>query len=126
NMERLRHLHPVFAELREAVEAYPVDDDAIRRQIAQDYVRYGEAWCPHTATAFYTYDHLPESRRKGRPWIVSATAHPAKFEAIVEPLIGRKLEVPPALAQLLDRPTHSEPLEPRLAALAAALDAWAE
>jgi threonine synthase len=124
NMERLRHLHPVFAELRAAVEAFPVDDAAIRSQIAADYVRYGEAWCPHTATAFYAYDHLPESRRKNTPWIVSATAHPAKFEAIVEPLIGRKLEVPPALAQLLTRPTHSEALEPRLAALKAALDAW--
>ena len=124
NMERLQHLHPVFAELRAAVDAFPVDDDAIRAQIAQDYARYGEVWCPHTATAFYAYDHLPESRRKGRPWIVSATAHPAKFEAIVEPLIGRELEVPPALARLLEKPARSEPLEPRLEALRNALDGW--
>jgi threonine synthase len=124
NMERLMHLHPAFADLRAAVEAYPVDDEAIRAQIAQDYARYGEVWCPHTATAFYAYDHLQESRRKDKPWIVSATAHPAKFEAIVEPLIGRELEVPPALAALLERPTENEPLEPNLAAFGRALDAW--
>ena len=38
--------------------------------------------------------------RQGRPWIVSATAHPAKFESIVEPVIGRAVPVPPALAEL--------------------------
>ena len=36
-----------------------------------------------------------------------ATAHPAKFESIVEPLIGRQVEIPQALADLLDRPSRS-------------------
>ncbi len=124
NMERLRSLLPDFGELRGAVEAYPVDDQAIRSQIAQDYARYGQIWCPHTATAFWVYDHLPAARREGRPWIVSATAHPAKFEGIVEPVIGRAVAVPPALAALLDRPTASTPIAPRLPQLVAALDAW--
>ena len=88
NMERLRSLLPDFPTLREAVEAYPVDDESIRSQIAKDYQRYGEIWCPHTATAFWVYDQLPAARKSARPWIVSATAHPAKFEAVVEPMIG--------------------------------------
>ncbi len=124
NMERLRNLLPDFAELRGAVEAYPVDDDAIRAQIAKDYGRYGQVWCPHTATAFWVYDHLPAGRRVGHPWIVSATAHPAKFESIVEPVIGRTVPVPPALAELLQRPTASTPLEPRLPCFTSQLDAW--
>jgi threonine synthase len=124
NLERLTNLLPDFAELRGAVDAYPVDDEAIRRQIAKDYARYGQVWCPHTATAFWVYDHLPAARREGRPWIVSATAHPAKFEGIVEPVIGRAVPVPPALAALLVRPTESTSLPPQLSALAAELDAW--
>jgi threonine synthase len=124
NMERLRNFLPDFADLRARVEAYPVDDASIRAQIAKDYARYGEVWCPHTATAFWVYDHLPESRRSGRPWIVSATAHPAKFESIVEPVIGRAVALPPALAALLKRPTASTPLAPRLAELANELDSW--
>jgi threonine synthase len=124
NMERLRNLLPDFADLRTSIESYPVDDDAIRAQIAKDYERYGEVWCPHTATAFWVYDHLPPARKAGRPWIVSATAHPAKFETIVEPVIGRKIEIPPALAALLDRPTTSTPLAPRLEELAKELDSW--
>jgi threonine synthase len=124
NMERLRNLLPEFADLRASIESYPVDDDSIRAQIAKDYARYGEVWCPHTATAFWVYDHLPPARKAGRPWIVSATAHPAKFETIVEPVIGRKVEIPPALAELLDRPTLHTPLAPKLAELAKELDSW--
>jgi threonine synthase len=124
NIERLRNLLPDFAELRSCIESYPVDDAAIREQIAKDYAKYGEVWCPHTATAFWVYDHLPPARKAGRPWIVSATAHPAKFETIVEPVIGRSLEVPPALAGLLDRPTASTPLVARLEPLIAELDSW--
>jgi threonine synthase len=124
NMERLRSLLPDFAELRSNIEAYPVDDASIREQIAKDYARYGEVWCPHTATAFWVYDHLPPARKAGRPWIVSATAHPAKFESIVEPVIGRTVPIPPALGALLERSTASTPLAPRLAMLAAELDSW--
>ena len=124
NMERLRNLVPDFAELRGTVEAYPVDDEAIRVQIAKDYARFGQVWCPHTATGFWVYDHLPAARRVGRPWIVSATAHPAKFETIVEPAIGRAVPVPAALAELLKRPTGSTPLAPRLPSFAAELDSW--
>lgn len=124
NMERLRHLLPDFEGLRASIEAYPVDDASIRAQIAKDYARYGEAWCPHTATAFWVYDHLPPARRAGRPWIVSATAHPAKFETIVEPIIGRAVAVPPALAQLLDRPTAQTALRPSLEEFAKELDSW--
>jgi threonine synthase len=126
NMERLRNLLPDFAELREAVESYPVDDNSIRGQIAKDYQRYGEIWCPHTATAFWVYDHLPAARKAARPWIVSATAHPAKFETVIEPLIGREVPVPPALHALLDRPTSQVAIRPQLAELAAALDEWSD
>jgi threonine synthase len=42
------------------------------------------------------------------PWAVAATAHPAKFESIVEPLIGARIEPPPALAALLGQPSRAE------------------
>src|SRR5690606_37617652 len=123
NMERLRDLLPDLEDLRASVEAYPVDDEQIRVQMAQDASRYGEVWCPHTATGFWVYEHLPEARRSAA-WIVCATAHPAKFESIVEPIVGHAVEVPPTLAELLDRPTASIALEPTAAALAGALSGW--
>ena len=38
-------------------------------------------------------------RGDSRPWAVVATAHPAKFEHVVEPLLGVPLKVPPMLAE---------------------------
>ena len=58
----------------------------------------------------------------GGDWIVVATAHPAKFETIVEPLTGKSLEVPETLAQILKRPIQSREIEPALEALAPELE----
>ena len=62
-------------------------------------------------------------RGEGRDgdWCAVATAHPAKFESIVEPLIRRTVDVPPALAELLQRPAWAEPLAADYAAFAGEL-----
>lgn len=124
NMERLRHLLPDFAELRRTVEAYPVGDAAIREQIGGDYERLGRVWCPHTATGFNVYDQLPLLRCEEASWIVVATAHPAKFENIVEPAAGTSVPVPASLAALLDLPSRYERIDPDLGAFSNSLDEW--
>lgn len=121
NMERLQALFPEFAELAAAVSADVVDDEAIRRRIAADYQAYGAIWCPHTATAAEVLARMSPEQRARCPWIIVATAHPAKFREIVEPLIGRAVPVPDSLAQLYGRPAASESLAPDLDALRAAL-----
>lgn len=121
NMERLRALHPGMEALRAAVSAQSVDDEAIRRRIRTDFEQYGQVWCPHTATAAEVYARLSAAQRAQGPWVLVATAHPAKFREIVEPLIGRDLPLPPALARLFARPVHCVEIEPGLAELRAAL-----
>ena len=126
NMERLRNLIPDFGDLRESVQAYPVNDDEIRDQIAKDYAALGEIWCPHTATGFFAYDSLSAADKADRDWVVCATAHPAKFETIVEPVIGSTVEVPEALAQILKLPASSEPIAPDIEDLRPRLMGWPE
>ena len=101
-----------------------MEDEAIRRQIAKDYKRWGRIWCPHTATAFWAYNQLPQARRTGEPWIVDATAHLAKFDTIVEAAIDASVPVPPELAALLELPVHCEALPSRASSLARVLDDW--
>lgn len=125
NMERLRALFPDVADLRGAVSAFTVTDDAIRARIRSGFEQFGQIWCPHTATGAEAFERLSaarngEPRRKGR-WVVVATAHPAKFREIVEPLIGRSIPVPEALAKLFARPVQCTEIEANLAALRAAL-----
>ena len=76
-------------------------------------------FCPHTATAVHVLEQLRANGSAGadQHWAVAATAHPAKFESVVEPLIGREVEIPPALAELLKRPAHAEPCAPEYGAL---------
>ena len=101
------------------MRAEAVEDDAIRQRIALDG-RTGIVCCPHTACAL---EVLARQRVRGDTgnWCVPATAHPAKFESVVEPLIGRELGLPPALAAMLAREAHAEPLPADHAALRARL-----
>jgi threonine synthase len=121
NMERLRHLVGDADVLREQLGVLSVDDDDIRESIRQDYAEFGFATCPHTATASCTWRQLGTELADGYDWILVATAHPAKFETIVEPLIGEAVPIPPELAALLERPAHAQSIEPSLAALAKVL-----
>jgi threonine synthase len=104
NMERLRWLFPSIEQLRGKVSAVAVSDDEIRAAIRRDHRELGQMWCPHTATAAHVHRGLPPARRAER-WVLVATAHPAKFNDIVEPLIGEAVPVPPALAALLELPS---------------------
>ncbi|PPJ42417.1 MULTISPECIES: threonine synthase [unclassified Pseudoxanthomonas] len=117
NFERLRWLFDADdVALRAAFSATEVDDAAIREVIARRYRDHGEVHCPHTATAVKVLENL-RAQGEGGDWAVAATAHPAKFESVVEPLIGRPVEVPPALADLLARPAHAAAVPNDYAAL---------
>ena len=110
NFERLRHwFGDDDAALRAAFRAWTVDDAAIRAGIAAAPDRHGVVACPHTACGLHVLEAL-RAAGDTRPWAVAATAHPAKFEAIVEPLLGHAIALPPALADCLARPAHGEPL----------------
>jgi threonine synthase len=122
NMERIRALYPTWENMREHLSADTVDDATIRTRIKGDFMQYGREWCPHTATAAEVYSRLSEAERRIQPWVIVATAHPAKFNEIVEPIIGRAISVPGSLAQLLSLPQHCMDLPPTLEALAAALE----
>lgn len=118
NFERLRWLYQGDdAALRAAFTSASVDDEAIRLVIARRFRHFGEVFCPHTATAIKVLEDLRNQGADG-DWAVAATAHPAKFESVVEPLVGA-VAVPPALNDLLQRPAHADLIDPHYDALVA-------
>ena len=122
NMERLRHLLGDAEVLREQLGVLSVTDAQIEASIRKDFRDFGFATCPHTATASHTWRQLDAELADRHDWILVATAHPAKFETIVEPLIGTRVPVPPELDALLSRPAKSISIEPTLASLAKVLE----
>ncbi len=109
NFERLLWTFHGPQALRRRLRARAVLDEHISRTIQQGERRHGQVFCPHTAAGVHVLEQLRAQGATGS-WAVAATAHPAKFESIVEPLVGHPVEVPPSLAELLDRPSHAESL----------------
>jgi threonine synthase len=121
NMERLRSLVGDAEILRERLGVLAVSDDLIEAAIKRDYEEFGFATCPHTATATHAWRQLGDELKTGNDWILVATAHPAKFETIVEPLIGATVPLPEGLAEILARPSRSVVIDAELLSLDAAL-----
>jgi threonine synthase len=121
NFERLMELTPDQRDVR--VEL--VEDEDIRARIRADFQATGYIWCPHTATAAEAWHRLPVTERRERPWIAAATAHPYKFADVIEPVIGRPIDAPPALGAILDRPVRKSEIEVDLAHLVRALGSGA-
>lgn len=101
NMERLINLYPDFDQFRKMVSAQSVSDDEIRDTIRKTWEEDRYILCPHTATA----EKVRRDRFADQPTVVVSTAHPAKFNHIVEPLIGSPVPVPEQLQKLLDKPS---------------------
>ena len=124
----------ILALYHTSEEGDPADPARLRAELSADVV--GSAWTdgeteeaigrihgesgmvvdPHTAVGVLALEDalrdLPGARG-----VALATAHPAKFAEVVEPLLGRALPLPPALADRMDAPRSIVPVAPTLAAL---------
>ena len=109
NFERLQSLYPDNAELRATLRAEAVSDAQIRAAIVRVRHERGHVLCPHTACAAEVLDRLRAGGAQG-DWAAVATAHPAKFPEVVEPLLGETIVPPPALAAMLQRESHAQAL----------------
>lgn len=117
NFERLRWTFPYDNELRGQLTSSSVSDATIRETITRHAKAHDGVFCPHTATAMHVLDSLPDD---GLPRVVTATAHPAKFETVLEPLLGFSPDVPGPLAAMLYRSASAE----AIAADESALKEW--
>lgn len=112
NFERLTHLYDTHAEFKAHVRAFSCSDEAIRQAIISAYRQFNYILCPHSATAYFARQKLST-----QPWIITATAAAAKFETILEPLLGLQLPLPEQLQALLHKPTHLVKVSATMAAV---------
>ncbi|HAZ14790.1 MAG: threonine synthase [Bdellovibrionales bacterium GWA2_49_15] len=101
NMERLLDLLSKNPAIAKDLTSSWHSDEKIRSVISDFFLRTKGHVCPHTAVALAAHDRFsPESL------VVSvATAHPYKFQEIIQDILGpENLPAPPALTALLKRP----------------------
>ncbi len=99
NMERLFDLFRTYEERCENISAWSVSDDQIRRTIKEVYSEENYVMCPHTACA----ERVRRDHFATEDTIIVSTAHPAKFDTVVEPLVGTTVPMPEALSSLMDK-----------------------
>ena len=112
NFERILHHWQDVEELREQIEVFQVTDEEIRRTIEEGPRRWGQIWDPHTACAVVAREKIDSSKA-----VVVATAHPAKFPEVVEPLIGSEVPVPAPMKEMMERPRKVQEIGPSLGEL---------
>ncbi|WP_150467046.1 threonine synthase [Francisella sp. SYW-9] len=102
NFERLLYLLGNYENFKNNVKATCVSDSEIKDEIKQVYKQYNEVVCPHTATGFVARKQSDSNK----DYIIVATAHPAKFESVIEPVLDIEVAPTEALQQLLDKEQH--------------------
>jgi threonine synthase len=121
NFERMMWLYGGDVDaMRRDIAGCHFSDDDVRATIRRVYEERGYLLDPHSAIAYKGLKG--QVGRVGQVGIFLATAHPAKFAEIVEPIVGREIDKPAPLAQALARPRHIIRIEPSLAAVMAAID----
>jgi threonine synthase len=103
-------------------------DNEVRETIKRVYERSGYLLDPHSAIAYLgltkymgRLDRTGPVSRSERIGVFLATAHPAKFGEIVEPIIRTPIVTPAPLADALAKPRHILRIDASLGAVAEAL-----
>ena len=113
NLERLQWLfNGDLAAMKAVITSASFGDNDVRKAIATLFEKYGYVADPHTAIAFLG---VPE-KRSGLSLFL-ATAHPAKFREVVQPVIDKDVPLPDALAEMLARKKNVQRIRPQLAEL---------
>jgi len=107
NFERVQSLYNSdLMALRQDIVGFAYEDTQVIAEIGHVYREHGYVLDPHSAIAWLAL----QDRLVDQPdacGVLLATAHPAKFREVVEPAIGRSIELPRALADAISRPRHS-------------------
>jgi threonine synthase len=118
NLARIRDLFDDdLGALRETLWASSHADEEIRGAIRDVHQRTGRVLDPHTAVGYQAVRRYRREVNPEVPIVLLATAHPAKFGEVVEPILEESLPLPPQLAACLERPLQREIIPPELSAL---------
>ncbi len=134
NFERMRWLYGGNLEaMRHDIVGSRHLDDEVRRTIRRVFEARGYLLDPHSAIAYGGLagqagqagqaGRAGQAGQAGQVGIFLATAHPAKFREIVEPVIGHTIETPAPLAEALARPRPILRIPASFEAVMEALDA---
>lgn len=100
-------------KVKGAVSSFSFTDLETKEAMREVYRSYNYMMDPHGAVGYLGLKkYLSETKDKAVHGIVVETAHPAKFLETVEETLGTKLELPKALAELVDNKKVTREIRP--------------
>ena len=103
NFERMAS-HFSLEEMRNFIYGVSVNDEDTMKTISEVFSSHAYCLDPHTAVGWHGADILKsKGKLSGKnPLVIISTAHPAKFDEVVEPITGA-IPFPPSLKNAMER-----------------------
>ena len=122
NFERITSMYGgSLDDLRRDLVGVAYDDARVIGEMGKVYRERGYVLDPHGAIGWLAVNDALANASPDAVGVFLATAHPAKFPEVVEPAIGTSLPLPPALADVIQRPRFSQAMDARYEDLLALL-----
>ncbi|HEV7381792.1 MAG TPA: threonine synthase, partial [Dyadobacter sp.] len=96
-----RLLNDDFVLINEKIAGYFFNDSQTKKAMREVYGNTSYVLCPHTAVAYKALEEYRQDDDSDFTGVFLSTAHPAKFIDLVEETLGKKIEIPERLKELL-------------------------
>ncbi len=106
-----------YDQITNLVSGWSFTDEDTERHIRTVFRNTGYLMCPHTAVGHLAMQAYAARQSKDLTEISVSTAHPAKFLSDVERIIHQNIDIPPALQDCIDAPSHKKVIPATLEAL---------
>lgn len=116
NFVRMLEMYDDNAELYEYSDSYSISDEETKATIRDVFREFNYVTDPHGAVAYAALKKYL-SKSPGVRGIFLETAHPVKFQEVVEPLSGKKVDMPDTLESLLLQPKQAVKMDAEYNAL---------
>ncbi len=101
NFSRLKDMYDHdYQKIIADIKGISFNDEETKGLITEVYEKYNYLMCPHTAIG---YGGIKDYLKPGDAGIVLSTAHPCKFNDVVEPLISEQIYIPLRLQSIIEK-----------------------
>ena len=111
NFVRIQKLYGSFENLKQHVSSATYTDEQTAEALLKVKNQYGYLMDTHGAVGYLGLkDYLKQTNDTQSVGIFLETAHPSKFNNVIEPIINEKIEIPARLSSLMQKTTQADEL----------------
>jgi threonine synthase len=99
-----------YDQVKDHVVGKSYDDEETKLAMKEVYDNYGYVMCPHTAVAYLGLTTYLEESGSEANGVLLSTAHPAKFNDVVDPILGTQIAMPIQLKEIAEKEKVAIPM----------------